>query len=446
MSKTICVTGPFADCPSKIAGFGSGHSQIEYCSDLDEAILRAVSREFDRLLIEWPYEAMSELQMRAKVRGLPRILPVVVLDPMGLIQEHKQWFQEGIEVQPANAPRAAGADLSDHSSEPWRRWLIGDSEKMQKIIEMIRIVAQRRSTVLLLGETGTGKEAVARALHEASGRSDRDLVSVNCAAIPETLIEAELFGHAKGAYTGAVGSRAGYFERASGSTLLLDEIGEMPLSVQTKLLRVLQEREVQRVGGSETLKVDCRVIAASNAELTEDVRAKRFRADLFYRLSVVVLNLPPLRERIEDVPALVDHFIERVCRAEGLPVCHVAADALAKLMEHDWPGNVRELEHRVESAVVMAEGRRLLTAADFPVGESHRAYASAPETPIAPPAFPFLPETGMDMEDTMRRMEMQLLSEALDRTNGNKARAAGLLGIKRTTLLYKARNLGFAIS
>ena len=443
MSKTICVTGPFADCLSQISGASPLDPKVEFCVDLDEAILRAVSREFDRLLIEWPYLDWTESQLHAKVRNLPRVLPVVVLDPKGLIREHSEWNQAAIEIQPANLPQVASAGAGVDRAEPWKRWLVGDSDKMQKIMEMIRIVARRRSTVLLLGETGTGKEAVARAIHEASGRNGRELISVNCAAIPETLIEAELFGHTKGAYTGAVASRLGYFERASGSTLLLDEIGEMPLSVQTKLLRVLQEREVQRVGGSEPIKVDCRVIAASNADLTSDVHTKRFRADLFYRLSVVVLNLPPLRERIEDIPALVDHFVERVCRAEGLPACHVAADALMKLAEHDWPGNVRELEHRVESAVVMGEGRRVLTADDFPVLKARAACASAP---CASAAYPFLPEAGLDMEETMRRLEAQLLSEALDRTKGNKARAADLLGIKRTTLLYKARNLGFAAS
>jgi transcriptional regulator with GAF, ATPase, and Fis domain len=420
-------------------------SQVEFCRDLDEAIVRSVTREFDRLLIEWPYLAWTESQLRAKVCGLRRILPVIILDTNGLIREHGKWIQESIEVAPANLPPDLETTTRSYGSEPWRRLLIGDGEKMQKIIEMIRIVARRRSTVLLLGETGTGKEAVARAIHEASDRNDRELVSVNCAAIPETLIEAELFGHTKGAYTGATGSRAGYFERASGSTLLLDEIGEMPLSVQTKLLRVLQEREVQRVGGGEPLKVNCRVIAASNANLTDDVRAKRFRADLFYRLSVVVLNLPPLRERIEDIPALVDHFIERVCRSEELPPYRVSPAALMKLAEHDWPGNVRELEHRVESAVVMGVGRRTLTAEDFPVIGSAKACAAVAATRPTD-SIPCLPESGLDMEETMRRMERQLLSEALDRTNGNKARAAGLLGIKRTTLLYKARNLGFAVS
>lgn len=413
--------------------------------DIQDALGCLLREDFEKLVISWPYMDWPESRMREAAVRFARLVPVAVHDPKQMIREHEAWEEEGVTIL-ASEPEPTAEELIQlppaSGSESWRRNLVGDSASMGKIVEMIRIIANRRSTVLILGETGTGKEAVARAIHEASNRKGKDLVTVNCAAIPESLIEAELFGHAKGAYTGAATARAGYFERANGGTILLDEIGEMPLSLQGKLLRVLQEREVQRIGAADPVSVDCRVIAASNIDLAEEALQKRFRPDLFYRLSVVVLRLPPLRERKEDIPALVDHFIQKICALEGLPPCRVSTEALMRLADYDWPGNVRELEHRVESALVLANGRRVLTAQDFPVPVS-RTHSSSHR---APAAFPDLPSCGLDMEETVRQLEMHLLASALERANGNKARAANLLGLKRTTLLYKARTLGFALS
>ncbi|WP_321470723.1 sigma-54 dependent transcriptional regulator [uncultured Paludibaculum sp.] len=441
--KTYCVIDELAHATDDMLRMVQPGDTIQRFQRLEDAVNTAVREDGSQFLIHWPYLDWTESCLRGQLLNLARSIQISIYDPHHLISEHDQWQAVNINIvgrggqQPASPASAAG------SPPNWRRWLIGESETMRKIVEMIRIVADRRTTVLLLGETGTGKEAAARAIHEASGRRDQELVPVNCAAIPESLIEAELFGHAKGAYTGAIGARAGYFERAHHGTLLLDEIGEMPLALQGKLLRVLQEREIQRVGGGETVPVDCRVIAASNVDLAEEARLKRFRSDLFYRLSVVVLRLPALRERREDIPVLVDHFIERVCKAEKLPRCRVTPDALRRLADCDWPGNVRQLEHAVESAVVMSDGRTVLTAYDFPIDVPVN---EAVPVQSGTGAFPVLPEAGLDMEETVRRLEMHLLSEALGRANGNKARAADLLGLKRTTLLYKARSLGFAIA
>ena len=295
----------------------------------------------------------------------------------------------------------------------------------------------RRSTVLVTGETGTGKEVVARALHAAGGRGNLPFVAVNCSAIPETLMESELFGHAKGAFTGAQGSRAGKFEQADGGTIFLDEIGELPLEMQAKLLRVLQDREVQRLGSSETIKLNVRVIAATNANLEETVREKKFREDLYYRLNVVPLRLPALRERISDIPALVEHFLIKVCAAENIDPVRIAPGTMSRLQSFAWPGNVRQLEHAVEMAVVLSNGRRVLDICDFPIlgGEERRAAAAESPVPLT------LPEDGLDFEDLMAQMERSLLHQALLRSNGNKARAAQLLRMKRTTLLARIKSL-----
>src|SRR3954447_8628178 len=225
----------------------------------------------------------------------------------------------------------------------WERLLVGESGEMRQVAHIIRMVGPRRATVLITGETGSGKEVAARALHLAGPRRRSSFVSVNCAALPENLLESELFGHVRGAFTGAFQSRMGRFEQAHGGTLFLDEIGDLPLDLQAKLLRVLQEREFQRLGSSETVRVDVRVVAATNCDILRGIEQGRFREDLFYRLNVVPIEMPPLRRRCGDVPLLARHFVEKVCRAEGLGIKRLTADALDRLAEHDWPGNVRQL-------------------------------------------------------------------------------------------------------
>jgi transcriptional regulator with PAS, ATPase and Fis domain len=317
----------------------------------------------------------------------------------------------------------------------WRSMLVGASGPMESVVRIIRLAAPRKSTVLITGETGTGKEVAARAIHAASGRAHRPMVTVNCGAIPSNLIEAELFGHVRGAYTGAIQSRAGRFEEANTGTIFLDEIGELPIDVQAKLLRVLQEREVQRVGSSETIPLDIRVIAATNCNLEEAVARREFRQDLFYRLSVVPLKMPALRQRVQDIRILAQHFVDVICRAENLPGKRISEDAIPALLSYSWPGNVRQLQHAVEMSVVLSGERTVLFEEDF-------ALPGDPEVRMLHNVEPIrVPEAGLDFDATVSRFERSILEQALSRCAGNKAKAAEILGMKRTTMLAKLKAL-----
>src|SRR4051812_7246517 len=317
----------------------------------------------------------------------------------------------------------------------WRSMLVGTSASMESVVRIIKLAAPRRSTVLITGETGTGKEVAARAIHAASARAHRPLVTVNCGAIPSNLIEAELFGHVRGAFTGAIQSRAGRFEEANTGTIFLDEIGELPIDVQAKLLRVLQEREVQRVGSSETIPLDIRVIAATNCNLEEAVARREFRQDLFYRLSVVPLRMPALRQRVQDIRVLAQFFVDAICRSENLPEKRISEEAIPALLSYSWPGNVRQLQHAVEMAVVLSGERTVLTADDFPLpSDVETANAVAAEGVR-------VPDTGLNFDDTVSRFEKTILEQALSICSGNKARTAELLQMKRTTLVAKLKAL-----
>lgn len=331
----------------------------------------------------------------------------------------------------AREPQDAAASL-----ERWRNSVVGESQPMQRVIDVVKLVAGRRSTVLITGETGTGKEVVARAIHAAGGREKLPFVAVNCAAIPENLIEAELFGYAKGAFTGAAQPRAGKFEQANGGTLFLDEIGELPPAMQVKLLRVLQEKEVQRLGCNETVRLNIRVIAATNLDLESAVRARLFRQDLYYRLNVVPLRLPPLRERMEDLPPLVEHFLGKICASERLPRKSITPQALRDLASRNWPGNVREVEHAVEMAIVLSGERPVLDIDDFLVPESVLSGQLHEAMPLIR-----VPDEGLDFDQTVVSIERSILAQALSKCHGNKARAAELLKMKRTTLLAKMKSL-----
>jgi transcriptional regulator with GAF, ATPase, and Fis domain len=319
--------------------------------------------------------------------------------------------------------------------EAWRQGLVGQSPQIQQIVEIIRLVAARRATVLITGESGTGKELAARALHLASPRRYASWVAVNCSALPEALIEAELFGYVRGAFTGALQSRVGRFEQAHGGTLFLDEIGELPLVLQAKILRVLQEREFQRLGSSETIRVDVRVVAATNCDLAARIEDGRFREDLYYRLNVVPLPMPALRHRKGDIPILARYLIGKICAAEGLPVKLLTTAALAQLQAETWPGNVRQLENALEMAIALSGDRLELTESDFPPLENARS-------PEISSRLPRLPEAGLNYEETLVRIERSILEQALRRTGGNKKAAAEMLGLKRTTLAAKVRSLG----
>jgi transcriptional regulator with GAF, ATPase, and Fis domain len=324
-------------------------------------------------------------------------------------------------------------------AEPWRRFLIGDSPAMLQICDVVQLIAAKRCTVLITGETGTGKEVIAKAIHAASNRSALPMVPVNCTALPANLIETELFGHAKGAFTGAHMSRMGRFEQAHRSTIFLDEIGDLPLDAQAKLLRVLQEQEFQRVGSSETIRVDVRVIAASNVDLEEAVKQRRFREDLYYRLNVVPIQMPPLRERRSDIPLLVEHFLNKIRLAENAAPKEISPQALEFLMSQEWPGNVRQLEHAVQMAFALSGEGSVLTERDF-AAPGKRAAAPQPVA-VANRALVTVPNEGLDFDEVVSSFELSLLNQALAISGGNKARAADLLRIKRTTLLAKMKTL-----
>lgn len=321
--------------------------------------------------------------------------------------------------------------------DDWEALLVGESPEIRQVVHIIRMVGSRRANVLITGETGTGKEIAARAVHLAGPRRRHPMVAVNCAALPENLLEAELFGHVRGAFTGAFQSRAGRFEQAQGSTLFLDEIGELPLNLQAKLLRVLQEREFQRLGSSETIHVDVRLLAATNCDLMERIHAGSFREDLYYRLNVVPIHMPPLRQRRADVPFLAQHFAEKICRQEEIPAKTISPQAMVCLADYAWPGNVRQLENAVEMAVALSGDRPLLVPMDFPFPAPARTrMAIAAEGPVIA-----VPEGGLDYEQTLAVIERSILEQALRKTGGNKKAAAQMLGLKRTTLAAKVRTL-----
>ncbi|HSK10536.1 MAG TPA: sigma-54 dependent transcriptional regulator [Vicinamibacterales bacterium] len=312
--------------------------------------------------------------------------------------------------------------------------IIGRSRCMRNLFQLLETVAPTASTILVNGETGTGKELVARAIHHNSPRRANRFVALNCSAIPETLLEAELFGHVRGAFTGAVANRPGRFEQAHKGTLLLDEVGTMSIALQMKLLRALQEREFEKVGDSRPTKVDVRVIAATNSDLAGMVRDGTFREDLYYRLNVIPIHLPPLRERREDIPLLVQHFLDRFCQelAPSRPTMTVSQRAMRRLMGYAWPGNVRQLENALERAVALSGGRDQIEPGDLPPDVQEGPGDSAPEEFA-------LPEEGIDFHEYVSRVERDLIRQSLERTGGNKGRAAQLLNLKRTTLVEKLK-------
>jgi DNA-binding NtrC family response regulator len=313
--------------------------------------------------------------------------------------------------------------------------IIGNSRAMQLLFSRMKRIIQTDSTVLILGESGTGKELVAKAIHYNGRRKEKPFVAVNCSAIPENLLESELFGHVKGAFTGALKEKVGKFEAANQGTILLDEIGTLPMHLQTKLLRVLQEQELERVGSNKQIKLDVRVISATNVNLEEEVRRGNFREDLFYRLNVIPLQIPPLRERTEDILPLATYFLEKNCRAMRRPLMHLDKEALEALEAYPWHGNVRELENIIERIVALSEGE-LISLRDLPANVT-RSYLEGSSTAVTP--------AGIDMVQTINEIEKKMIAEALQLTGGVKARAAIMLNINRTTLVEKMRRLGMPL-
>ncbi len=317
------------------------------------------------------------------------------------------------------------ARLRRAAGEGARARIIGRTAVMQRLFDMIERVAPMRATVLIVGETGTGKELVARAVHELSGRTRHCFVPVNCAALPETLLESELFGHMKGSFTGAIATRRGLFEEADGGTLFLDEISTIPESMQVKLLRVLQDRRIQRIGGTQLIPVDFRLLAATNVDLGQEVAAGRFREDLFYRLSVFPIHVPALRERREDIALLADHFRQRFARENGIESPRISAATLGRMMDYDWPGNVRELENAIERAVIMHAGAKEIRF-ESPLRDRQR------------PERALLDRAAMEAWN-LERLEREYILSVLERTQGHQGRASDILGIDRRTLYRKLK-------
>jgi two-component system response regulator PilR (NtrC family) len=315
--------------------------------------------------------------------------------------------------------------------------VVGQSSAMRQVFSTLELVAPMNSTLLIQGETGTGKELIARTVHHNSPRADQRFVAFNAAAIPETLAEAELFGHAKGAFTGAVAARVGRFELAHRGTIFIDEVGLMPMPLQAKLLRALQEREIERVGESRPIKFDARIIAATNTDLRRLVREGTFREDLFYRLNVIPLTLPPLRERREDIPLLARHFVQKSARSNNLPAKVLRQDTLRVLMSYAWPGNIRQLENAVEHAVAMTGMERELPPSALP------DEILQPASSLLLPAVA-IPDEGINFTSVVSQLERELILRCLEKTGGNKRQAARLLNLSRTTLIDKLHRLNLS--
>ena len=430
----------------------SGHA-VEAEGDPERALARASAEEFDLILCDVRMPRMDWLTFLRRYRAEQGTGLMIMMSAYGNEDAAIEAMREGaydylhkpfrpdevmITIRKAEEREKLRREVetlrSSLGAGAVQDLVVSESRAMRDLLELASRVARHGTTVLITGESGTGKEVIARAIHRMSPRSERSFIAINCAAIPEHLLESELFGHVRGAFTGATADRVGLFELAHEGTLLLDEIGDLPLDLQAKLLRVLEEGEVRRVGGRDPRRVDVRVIAATAKPLEQAVEQGQFRADLFYRLNVVRLHLPPLRERPEDVPALLIHFARQAATRLGHPVSITPA-ALAVFTHHAWPGNVRELRNAVERAAVLG-GTGPLDPKDFSLGNGNGTHAGA-----------YAPETGtngigpLDLKSQVEAVERQAIRKALDAAGGNRRQAASLLGVSLRTLFYKMRRL-----
>jgi len=419
---------------------------VTHAPSAEEALRRLGEEEFDLILSDILMPGMSGLDMLDEFVRLDVTIPVVVMSAFGSVDTAIQALKRGAydyiskpfkkdelilairKLEEREALRRQVVTLEEKVRKGERFGeIVGYSEKMKKVYALVTKVSQFRTTVLISGESGTGKELVARALHTHSPRQKSRFVALNCAAIPEHLLESELFGHVRGAFTDAHTDRKGLFEEASGGTLFLDEIGELPLSLQVKLLRTLQDGEIRRVGSPRSIQVDVRVVAATAKKLEKEVSEARFREDLFYRLNVVQIRLPPLRERILDIEPLVRHFIEKTNGRLGTSIEGLDREAMKALMAYSWPGNVRELENIIERASVLAESN-VITWENLPDGIA-----------TARREFQTRELRDLSIKKAVRALENEHIRAALIKTGGNRTRAAKLLEISHRALLYKIR-------
>ena len=431
-----------------------GH-QVLTARDAGEAIALVASHPVDLVLCDYQMPGINGLEVIRQIHELAPDLPCIVITgystpetSIEALHAGAYWYLEKpFEHEQLDVIRRLVEQAIEHGRLKTENRLlqgqlrskykfdsiVGKSAALQKVLGMVDKIAETDSTVLITGESGTGKELVARAIHYNSRRSDRMLVTVNCGAIPEELLESELFGHVKGAFTNAFHHREGRFSLADGGTIFLDEIGDMSPNLQVKLLRVLQSKTFEPVGSSKTEQVDVRVLAATNQNLASLIEEKRFREDLYYRLNVLPIEMPPLRERVDDIPLLVHHFLDEARAERGSRVETLTDEVMSRLMEHDWPGNIRELENLIERLLVLnTEGEIGLDALPPDLCPSQPRSIESPR----------VPPSGLDFKQVVDQIEVDLILQALEHTHWNKNRAAQLLGLNRTTLEGKIRKRG----
>jgi two-component system nitrogen regulation response regulator GlnG len=447
---------------------GAGHT-VEQVGDGTAALDRLHRDHFDLALIDIKMPGMDGLSILSTARKEGVTTPIVIITAQNTMANAIEAMKRGaydyvtkpfdieevrLLVQRVLEMRRQAADLARLEHETHRRFelgveIIGATPAMQEIFKTIGRVAYTDATVLIQGESGTGKELIARAIHSHSGRWSGPFIALNCSAVPRDLLESELFGHERGAFTGATEQRAGVFEVANGGTLFLDEIGDMPLALQAKLLRVLQERELTRIGGREIIKVDCRIIAATNQDLERAVQQGRFREDLYFRLKVVPITVPPLRQRRGDIPELVAYFIDKINSEMGTKITALSPEAHATLSQHTWPGNVRELENTLVRAAVLAPGPTLMPR-DLALASREETTTTYDDLSLEDVIRLKLKEyfhQTRDVEPTdlyplvIERVERPLIELTLERTHGNQLKAAAILGINRNTLHKKLTQL-----
>lgn len=423
----------------------------------EEAIERLTEEKFDILVTDVTLPGMSGLDLLQHCQRLSPGIIAVVMTAYGTIDVAVEAMKRGatdfiakpfqldtlLSTIRVAAERVSRRPANNKIIQPNHGGIIAESAVMKNLLAQVAAIAPFNTTVLITGETGTGKELIARSTHQQSARKSRPLVAMNCAAIPEQLLEDELFGHTKGAFTGAQGAREGRFEQADGGSLFLDEIGDMSLPLQSKLLRVLQEREFEKLGSSRTLRVDVRIIAATSADLERRVADSTFRADLYYRLNVVHLRVPALRDRPEDIRSLANVLLARFCEGAGLPSKAVGEDVWETLLGYRWPGNVRQLQNAMERAAALTGSAQEINLSDLP--EEVREAASGgmlPNMPRVPRMIENpIPDQGLNFEAIVSQVERELLLRSLNQAGGNKMRAAKLLNMKRTTFVEKLKRL-----
>ncbi len=422
--------------------------EVTGCENGEEALKRFREENYHVIVTDIRMPGMDGIEVLSRIKEIDPSVPVIIMTGYASMEsaieavnkgafayllkqarndEIKQMVKKAIEMRYLQRENTLLKQQLRKTHA--KRKIIGKSEKIRQVFALIDKVAETDSTILIYGESGTGKELIAREIHYRSKRANGPFVSINCGALPETLLESELFGHVRGSFTGAVRDKEGLFAVAKGGTFFLDEVGETSPAIQVKLLRVLQEREIIPVGGVKPIKVDVRLIAATNANLEKDVESGKFRADLFYRLNVIPLRIPPLRERKDDIPLLVEHFLKTYAEQSGKPPKTISPEAMDILMRYDWPGNVRELENAIERAVILQEGR-VITPDDLPEKVRYRKRAGEDSVVCS-------------SNLTLEELEKEYLLKVLKETGWHKKRAAAILGINPSTLYRKLQRYGF---